>query len=158
MKLLVIEDDIPIGKCLKEFITLAGHECELYNNPVEGVAASLDGRFDVILTDIIMPEMNGLEVLEKIREHHPEAYVILMTGFANVDNAIEAVNRGAYAFFRKPLDLKEVMQTLKKIEKHIERKDVIQSKDSELMKLCMEYKDLENSMKKEVPENSEDER
>ena len=66
-----------------------------------------------------MPEMNGIEVLQAVRAHDPLVYVILMTGYANVDIVIEAVNYGAYAFFRKPLNFHELMETVWKIEKEL---------------------------------------
>lgn len=147
MKLIIIEDDMAVATCLKEFFELAGHACEVYLDPREAVTACRNGGYDVILTDIRMPGMDGIQVLEAIRAFNPKASVCLMTGFADVENAIEAVNNGAYAFFRKPLDLKTVLATIRKIEREKSANDPGSAMDSELVKLCLEYKNLEDSIR-----------
>ena len=149
MKLLIIEDDLPVAKCLQEYFELAGYECDVFNNPREGVAAYKLGDYQVVLTDIKMPEMNGIEVLEAIRSQDPGARVVIMTGFADVNNAINAVNSGAYAFFRKPLEMDKLKSCLERIEwdrKHGRREHEL---GEELVKLCMELKDFERSIDKD---------
>ncbi|MEA1996637.1 MAG: response regulator [Gemmatimonadota bacterium] len=155
MKILIIEDDSSIAKCMNEFFKIAGHDCDIYLNPEEGLSACKNGEYDVVFSDIRMPGMDGIQVIGKIREHDPEACVILMTGYADVENAIEAVNNGAYAFFRKPLDIKIIIKTLEKIEKDIGSKLTEQTKDSELMRLCLEYRDLEASIRTKISEHYE---
>jgi len=142
MKVMIIDDDDAVGKTLKKIIQFAGHDCEIFQKPVEGLASYKSGDFDVVLTDIRMPEMDGIEVLERIREHNPKAYVIIMTGFADLDNAIEANNKGSYAFFRKPFEIKKVLATLSRIEKELRRVD---DHEGALVKLCLKYRELASS-------------
>ncbi len=147
MRILIIEDEEAIAGCLSEFLALAGHECRTCLDPEQGVELCRANRYDVVLTDIRMPGLDGLQVLGRIRSCDPAARVILMTGYANVDNAIEAVNRGASAFLRKPLDLREVVATLERIERSLGCRESLLQNESELMRLCAEYRDLERSIR-----------
>lgn len=146
MKLMVIEDDHAVAACLRELFELAGHSCDTYTAPREGVRAYKIGGYDVVFTDIKMPGMNGLEVLETLRSRDPRACVIIMTGYADLENAIGAVNAGAYAFFRKPLEVERIKSCLKRIEreKELERRD--HDLGEELVKLCIELKDFEDAI------------
>ncbi len=115
----MIDDDLSCIKSLENAIRPANHNCSLFNNPVEGVSEFKNNEYDAVLTDIRMPGMNGIEVLKEVRKHKSSTRVIIMTGYTDVDNAIDAVNNGAYAFFRKPLNIEEVLDILFKIEKDI---------------------------------------
>ena len=120
MKFLLIDDDLPCIANLKDVLELGGHECVLFRNPNEGVAAFKDNHFDVVVTDYKMPVMNGLEVLRAIREHNPRAYIIIVTGYADKNRATDAVNDGVYAFFRKPLDFRRFMEIIFRIEEELQ--------------------------------------
>jgi YesN/AraC family two-component response regulator len=104
------------------------------------------GGYDVVLTDIKMPELNGLEVLEEIRSQKPATRVIIMTGYADLENAIAAVNSGAYAFFRKPLEMDKMKECLQRIEREKQQGRNAEDLGDELVRLCMELKDFEQSI------------
>ncbi|MFC1614379.1 response regulator [Gemmatimonadota bacterium] len=142
MKVMIIDDDDAVGKTLKKVLQFAGHDCEIFQNPVEGVASYRSGDFDVVLSDIRMPEMDGIEVLTKIREYDPRAYVIMLTGFADLKNAIKANNNGSYAFFCKPFEITTILETLSRIEDELRRVD---ENEGALVRLCMEYRELAGS-------------
>ena len=146
MKLMIIEDDLPVSKCLQEYFQLAGYDCDVFNDPREGVAAYKLGEYDVVLTDIKMPGMNGIEVLEAVRSSDAESHVIIMTGYADVNNAINAVNSGAYAFFRKPLEMDKIKACLQRIERDSYHGRRDHDLGEELVKLCMELQDFERSI------------
>lgn len=146
MHLMIIEDDKAVACCLKEYFGLAGYESEVFTNPREGVRAFKLGGYDTVLTDIKMPELDGLEVLEEVRSQDPEARVIIMTGYADLENAIAAINSGAYAFFRKPLQMDEMKKCLQRIEREKEQERHSKDLGDELVKLCMELKEFENSI------------
>jgi DNA-binding NtrC family response regulator len=116
MKLMLIDDELPILESLKQGIKPMGYTCVAFQNPLIALEAYPQGGFDVVVTDFMMPEMNGIDVLKAIKSLHSEARVIILTGYADIENAIAAVNNGAYAFFRKPLNFREFIQTLKKTE------------------------------------------
>lgn len=119
MKLMLIDDELPILESLERALKPTGFGCATFQSSLKAVDAYRQGGFDVVITDFMMPEMNGIEVLKAIRAMDPEARVIILTGYADIENAIAAVNNGAYAFFRKPLDFRDFIQTLRKIEEKI---------------------------------------
>jgi DNA-binding NtrC family response regulator len=143
MKVMIIDDDDAVGKTLKKVLRFAGHDCEIFQSPVEGVASYKSGDFDVVLSDIRMPEMDGIKVLAKIREYDPSAYVIMLTGFADLENAIKANNYGSYAFFRKPFEIKKILETLSRIEGKLRQVD---ENEGALVRLCLEYRELAGSL------------
>jgi DNA-binding NtrC family response regulator len=146
MNLMIIEDDKAVAFCLKEYFSLAGYDSDVFTNPREGVRAFKLGGYDTVLTDIKMPEISGLEVLQEVRSQDPSARVIIMTGYADLENAIAAVNSGAYAFFRKPLEMDKVKECLQRIERENEQGRHTRYLGDELVKLCLELKDFEQSI------------
>jgi two-component system, NtrC family, response regulator HydG len=145
MKILLIDDDLGCLEVLEKFLSDCGNECALFQNPIEGVAAYKVNKFDLVITDIMMPEMNGIDVLKKIRSHNPEAFIIITTGYADIDNAVGAVNEGAFAFLRKPLDIKEIRNNLEKIERKLVSRNRVTDQESALTGLYLKFKDIEHS-------------
>ena len=136
MKILLIDDDFACIKGIQNFLRPAGFKCVLFKNPCKALKAFKNVHFDLVITDFLMPEMNGIDVLKEIRKMRADTRVIILTGYAEINNAISAVNNGAYAFFRKPLDPKELIETIKKIEEEIENKKEI---EVNLNQLSIEY-------------------
>jgi two-component system nitrogen regulation response regulator NtrX len=86
---------------------------DLAEHGAEGLEKYRQGKYDIVLCDIKMPEMDGLEVLEKIFEEEGDAQVIMISGHGNIDNAVEAIKKGAYDFIEKPLDLNRLLITIR---------------------------------------------
>ncbi len=86
---------------------------DLAEHGAEGLEKYKNGSFDIVLCDIKMPEMDGLEVLEKIFQEEGDAQVIMISGHGNIDNAVEAIKKGAYDFIEKPLDLNRLLITIR---------------------------------------------
>jgi DNA-binding NtrC family response regulator len=105
--LLVVDDEDLIRASLKERLEAGGHRV-LEAGTAERALASLDEGVDLALLDYKLPDADGLSLLEKIRTADPEALVILMTAYASVETAVEAMKRGAYDYVQKPFDLDEV--------------------------------------------------
>lgn len=112
-KILVIDDQRSIRSTLKDILELEGYEVELAENGKEGLEKFSQAKYDLVLTDIKMPEMDGLEVLSNIMEKHTEAPVVMISGHGNIDTAVEAIKKGAYDFIEKPLDLNRLLITVK---------------------------------------------
>jgi len=136
MKLMLIDDEMPILESLERALKPTGYGCATFQSSLKALEAYRGGGFDVVITDFMMPEMNGIEVLKALRAMDGEARVIILTGYADIDNAIAAVNNGAYAFFRKPLDFREFIRTLKQIEQEMEGK---QQKEVDMRRIQEEY-------------------
>jgi len=111
--ILVIDDEKSIRNTLKEILEYEKFKVELAEHGVEGLELYKKGNYDIVLCDIKMPEMDGLEVLEKIFEEEGDAQVIMISGHGNIDNAVEAIKKGAYDFIEKPLDLNRLLITIR---------------------------------------------
>lgn len=112
-RILVIDDERAIRNSLKEILEYEKHDVELAEDGPSGIELVKAGNFDVILCDIKMPQMDGIEVLEALQESHPEIPVIMISGHGNIDTAVEAIKKGAFDFIEKPLDLNRILITLR---------------------------------------------
>jgi two-component system, NtrC family, nitrogen regulation response regulator NtrX len=112
-KILVVDDEKSIRNSLEEILTYEKHKVELAENGKKGLDLAGKNKYDIILCDIKMPEMDGLEVLEKLQESGSEAQVIMISGHGNIDTAVDAIKKGAYDFIEKPLDLNRLMVTIR---------------------------------------------
>ena len=111
--ILVIDDERSIRNTLKEILEYEKFTVDLADHGAEGLEKYKSGSYDIVLCDIKMPEMDGLEVLEKIFEEGGEAQVIMISGHGNIDNAVEAIKKGAFDFIEKPLDLNRLLITIR---------------------------------------------
>jgi two-component system, NtrC family, nitrogen regulation response regulator NtrX len=111
--ILVIDDERSIRNTLKEVLEYEGHQIELAEDGVIGIEMIKENHYDIILCDIKMPKMDGLEVLEKIFQITREAQIIMISGHGTVDSAVEAIKKGAYDFIEKPLDLNRLLITIR---------------------------------------------
>ncbi len=111
--ILVIDDEKSIRNTLKEILEYEKHEVTLAENGVIGLEVLEKTLFDVLLLDIKMPEMDGIEVLEQVVEKYPDVQVVMISGHGNVDTAVKSVKIGAYDFIEKPLDLNRLLVTIK---------------------------------------------
>ena len=105
MKLLIIDDQPQVTNSLKEAIEPGGHECVIFNHPQKALNHFEKEYFDVVLTDLKMPDMDGIQVLRMIQQLRPGTPVIILTGYADTHNTIDAVNYGANAFFQKQVKI-----------------------------------------------------
>ena len=112
-KILVIDDEKSIRSTLQEILEYEKHTVSLANNGKEGLDQFENNKFDVVLCDIKMPEMDGIEVLEKIMQVSPEVSVIMISGHGNIDTAVDAIKKGAFDFIEKPLDLNRLLITIR---------------------------------------------
>lgn len=112
-KILVIDDEKSIRNTLKEILEFEKHEVQDAADGAEGLAKIEGEKFDVVLCDIKMPKMDGLELLEKVMELQPETSVIMISGHGNIETAVEAIKKGAFDFIAKPLDLNRMLITLR---------------------------------------------
>jgi DNA-binding NtrC family response regulator len=108
-RVLVVDDDASVRTSLEEFLTNKGYEVKTADDGLSAVNAVKNERFDVIVLDLMMPGMSGMEALNSIKDMDPEPAVIIMTGFASLDSAIQAIRHGAYDYLTKPFQLNEFL-------------------------------------------------
>ncbi len=117
-RVLVVEDDESMQDFLSTFLEQEGYQVEWAAHG--GIAKEmLDAQpYDVVITDIIMPEVDGVEVLDYVKARHPQTGVIIMTGRSSVRQAVELIRRGADDYFKKPFDVDEMLHTIRKSVDH----------------------------------------
>ncbi len=103
--ILVIDDKDSMREMLTASLTSEGYDVEVAGSGDVGIARSKEKHFDVILTDLKMPDISGMEVLTQVKEHDPETAVIVMTAYGTIETAVEAMKRGAFDFLQKPFDI-----------------------------------------------------
>ena len=112
-KILVIDDERSIRNSMKDILSFEGHEVSLAENGMEGLVAVKTEKPELVFCDIKMPKMEGIEVLQRIKEFTSEIPVIMISGHGTIDTAIDAIKKGAYDFIEKPLDLNRILITIK---------------------------------------------
>lgn len=122
-KILVIDDERAIRNTLKDILEFEGYTVEVAENGRVGLECALSSTFDLIFTDIKMPEMDGLEFLQTYRnkmqeQNSEESPIIMITGHGSVDTAVDALKSGAFDFIQKPLDLNRLLLTTKHAIEH----------------------------------------
>jgi DNA-binding NtrC family response regulator len=111
--ILIIDDEKAIRKTLSEILTFEGYTIEEASDGEEGLKLFKDKTYDVVLCDIKMPKLDGLEFLQKATEHNADVPVIMISGHGNIETAVEAVKKGAYDFIQKPPDLNRLLITIR---------------------------------------------
>lgn len=115
MKLLVVDDEEPLRLLFRQRLSEAGHEVALAADGGEAIQMIRSARFDVVITDLKMPVLDGLGVLSAVKEEHADTDVIIMTAYASVDSAIDAMRKGATDYLCKPFEFDELYLRLEKI-------------------------------------------
>jgi two-component system response regulator HydG len=108
IKVLVIDNDPAHAEAMAESLRSIGFECTVATTGQEGAALLGVGTYEIVITDLKMPEVGGLEILARCKEVQPDAEVILVTGHGTIESAVEAMQRGAFNYLLKPLDLKQL--------------------------------------------------
>jgi two-component system nitrogen regulation response regulator NtrX len=112
-RILVIDDEKAIRNTLKEVLEYEKHEVDLAEDGPSGIELFNTNSYDIVLCDIKMAKMDGIEVLQKIFETSTDTPVIMISGHGNIDTAVEAIKKGAYDFLEKPLDLNRLLITIR---------------------------------------------
>ena len=113
MKILIIDDERSIRNSLKEILVDEGYEVDVAENGVQGCSLADKERYSVIFCDIKMPEMDGMEVLDKLASMGVDSAVVMISGHADIQTAVECIKKGAFDFIQKPLDLNRILITIK---------------------------------------------
>ena len=113
MKILIIDDEKAICNTLKEILQYEKYEVEIANDGDEGVKKAKAMTFDLVLCDIKMPKMDGLEVLAILQQINPEVPVVMISGHGTIETAVDAIRKGAYDYISKPPDLNRLLITVR---------------------------------------------
>ena len=114
-RLLVVDDEEALRTVLSSELTSEGYDVQAAADGQEAISELEKGTFDLVLLDIKMPRMNGFEVLKYVKEKHPKTKVVMLTGFADLKNALESKKLGAEDFVSKPYDLVDLLTTIERV-------------------------------------------
>src|SRR5512146_2363208 len=112
-RILIIDDEQGIRAALGQLLEFEGYEIRAVGNAVDGIAAYQKQRPDLVFLDVKMAGIDGVEALKKIKEHDPSAVVVMISGHATIQTAVEATQLGAYDILEKPLDTDRVLVLLR---------------------------------------------
>jgi len=108
-KILVVDDEEPIRKLIANILSLKGHQYVTADNGIEGLDKIMGGKFDALITDIVMPEMDGIALTKEVSNHYQHFPVMVMTGYAEEYSAETAIASGAREFIHKPFSVSEFL-------------------------------------------------
>jgi len=138
-KILVIDNEPRMVDSLKALLSMEGYDVVGEQSPARALDLMEESKFDLIISDIKMPEIDGIEILKRAREKDPFMGVILITGYASLDSARNAVDRGAYGYLTKPLEIDELKLT---VERSLERRNA----ELEKLRLLSELKETNEKL------------
>ena len=118
--LLLVDDEPEILESLRRALRDDGYELLTTTSPVEAMAILAKRHIDVLVTDLRMPDVSGLELVTHVRKNHPDVVRVLLTGFATLDSALEAINEGAVGrYLTKPWDNDELRENIQQVVRGI---------------------------------------
>jgi DNA-binding NtrC family response regulator len=122
-KILIIDDERPIRSTLTEILEFEKFEVDAAEDGAQGLDKIVKGNFDLVLCDIKMPKMDGIELLEKSLKEKPDLAIVMISGHGTIETAVEAIKMGAYDFIAKPLDLNRLLVTVRNA---LDRNDLVE--------------------------------
>lgn len=155
MKILIIDDDDLSLSAFDRSLSAIGHDCFLFNNAEDAIKSYGPDKHEIIISDVKMRPMSGIEVLKKIREINKDAIVILVTGYYEMNEALSAIKYKANAFFTKPVDMQELSDTLDSIENEMEKS---RCEKVEIQRIRKEYESIKikyNNLRLQLDRNRE---
>jgi DNA-binding NtrC family response regulator len=136
--LLVVDDDARLLDILKIGLQWEGYDCETVTNAASALEVIYENPYDIMITDVDMPDMNGLELTKKAKRIKPDVKVVIMTGFIDKISYDKAIEAGASDFIKKPFSLKELTIRIK----HIKMQEELHGSRKELEKRVKELEEF----------------
>jgi len=138
--ILIVEDEQDMLFGLQKILSNQGHRVEIASNGSAGLEKVQESSFDIVITDLKMPDVDGIELLRKVKELHSDTMVIVITGYGTVENAVEAMKLGAYDYITKPFDTEHLKIVVRKALKQIS----LTNENRYLKEQIKEAKDFQN--------------
>jgi DNA-binding response OmpR family regulator len=117
MKILVIEDEAKLGQFLGDGLAQAGHVCDHYTDGAKGLEATVGADYELIILDLMLPGMNGFEILSNLRQTRNPTPVLVLSALSDPDQVIQALDLGAMDYMRKPFDFDEMLARIRTIQR-----------------------------------------
>jgi DNA-binding NtrC family response regulator len=146
-RILIIDDDENIRKVLQTILEDEGYFVETADTAKKGIERSENAFYNLALIDVRLPDMEGIELLTKLRETKPKMRKIIVTGYPTMQNAMAAVNKGADAYVMKPFDVEKILLTIKEqLKKQVEEKAFSEEKIAQFIETRVKELDAENEV------------
>ena len=146
-RILIVDDDENIRKVLVAILEDEGYNVESVGTAKEGLERTRKKFYNVALIDIRLPDMEGIELLTKIKDTTPKMRKIIITGYPTLQNAVDAVNKGANAYILKPFDVEKVLSTIEEqLKKQQEEKKYSQDKVAEFIETRVKELEVEREI------------
>jgi len=143
VRILIIDDDENIRKVLSTILEEEGYEVESVDTAKKAIEKTRRKFYNLALIDIRLPDMEGIELLTRMKDTTPKMRKIIITGYPTLQNAVEAVNRGADAYILKPFDMEKVLEEIKEqLRKQHEEKRYSQEKVTEFIETRVKELDV----------------
>ena len=120
-EILIVDDEPIVGERLKSFLEKDNHQVEIFVDPASALNRLNEKNFDIVISDIRMGEIDGIQIMENVVQKAPHCKVIMITGYATLELARESLTKGAFDFIAKPFKLKEIRKTIQKAEEALGR-------------------------------------
>ena len=119
--ILILDDEPIVSKRLQPALEKMGYEIESFYRSADAMARIAERNFDIVVTDLKMEGVDGMQFLAEVKRRSPETEVIVITGFATMDTAKESMRKGVFDFLAKPFKLGEIQEVIRKAEEHIRK-------------------------------------
>lgn len=117
MKILLIEDELKLAGFIADSLTQAGHVCDLVADGIKGLETAMIGHYDLILLDMMLPALNGLEVLKNLRSFNNQTQVIIISALNDTEHVINGLDHGAIDYLKKPFELDELLARIRSVQR-----------------------------------------
>ncbi len=124
-KIIIVDDDLGIVESFTEILKYQGYLVDSATTAKEGIKKMSKTFYDLALLDIKLPDKNGTEILKEIKDSKPNMIKIMVTGFADLDNAVESLNHGANAYIMKPVNPEELIKLIRDKLLEKEKKEML---------------------------------
>lgn len=116
LQILILDDEPIVCKRLKPAFLKAGYEVETFTDSANAMARTLDKNFDIVITDLKMEGMSGMEFLTEVKKQSPRTEIIVITGFATLEASKESFQKGVFNFVAKPFKLTDILEMVKQLK------------------------------------------
>ena len=158
-KILIVDDEPAIRKTLREILQFEKYEVDEASDGIQCLGKLKNGKYDVIIMDIKMPKMDGMEALERVQMISSDTPVIMISGHANIDTAVDAVKKGAFDFISKPPDLNRLLITVRNamdkssliVDNKVLKRKVHKTKTQEIIGESAPITEIKNTIARVAP-------
>ncbi|MBW2363693.1 MAG: response regulator [Deltaproteobacteria bacterium] len=123
LDILILDDETIVGERLKASLEKDGHSLTTFTDPFNALKSLEEKLFDIVITDIRMDDISGIEILECVRKKNQRTKVIIITGYATLEVARESLTKGAFDFIAKPFKIKEIREAIDKAANALQTED-----------------------------------